>query len=57
MAGQVVRRLIEEVVGPGFDEVLWLGEDERGIRVSTGVYLVILKSKEAIWTRKAVFVK
>jgi hypothetical protein len=38
MLGQMVRKLIDENQTPGHKRVLWDGNDERGLRVSSGVY-------------------
>jgi len=38
MLGQLVRKLIDENQAPGHKRVLWDGVDERGLRVSSGVY-------------------
>lgn len=38
IAGQRVRRLVDEAQSPGYKQVLWDGRDDIGQEVSTGVY-------------------
>lgn len=38
VSGRLVRRLVDEVLSPGPKTATWTGLDERGQRVSTGVY-------------------
>ncbi len=55
--GQLVRTLIEDELSPGKHEVIWDGKDERGKKVTSGVYLYRLKTPKSQTTRKMILLK
>lgn len=57
LSGTLVRTLVDEFAGPGDRHVEWNGRDERGRRVSSGVYLYELQSGDQSVTRKMTLVK
>lgn len=57
LQGSLVRTLLEEFIGAGAHSVVWDGRDERGRRVSSGVYLYELQAGDQSVTRKMTLVK
>ena len=57
IAGQIVRSLVDQYRAPGSHQVAWDGRDDRGIKVSSGVYILKLEAETAADTRKITFVK
>jgi len=57
LSGKRVKTLINERKSPGFYNETWLGLDDFGLRIGSGIYLVKLKSCENIDIRKVVLVK
>jgi len=55
--GQVVRILVEGEKPPGFYSVVWDGRDDRGQRVSPGLYLYTLSAGPFKATRKMILLK
>ncbi len=55
--GQKVKTLVDEVKTPGTHEVLWNGTDERGLQVSTGIYLYNMQAGEFRQSRKMMLMK
>ena len=57
VAGQLVRRLIEEVQQSGEYSIIWRGSDEKGNQISSGVYMYVLKAGGFVMTKKMVLIK
>jgi len=55
--GQRVRTLADGVVGAGSHVVSWDGRNDGGRRVSSGVYLIMLRIGDRAFTRKALLVQ
>ena len=54
--GQKVRTLVRGKLSAGFHQVVWDGTNDEGWKVSTGVYLLKMKSNDFIQTRKMMIV-
>jgi hypothetical protein len=57
IAGRRVRELVNEHRTPGSWSVQWNGEDDRGTRVASGVYLYRMRAGEFVDTKKMVLLK
>ncbi len=58
VAGRRVRRMVEEALPPGRQEIRWDGRDDSGIRLASGTYLVDLSvNKRRIASRKSVLLR
>jgi len=58
MAGRVVKTLVNGVMPAGANETIWHGDDARGTRVASGVYVVKLSTAHgAPQTQKMVLLK
>jgi len=57
VAGHRVRTLVDESLPAGRHSVFWLGEDERGQRVSSGVYFYRLRADGEQWIKRMTLVK
>jgi len=57
MRGMRLRRLVDSERGPGFYTVIWDGTDEKGAKVSSGVYFYRLKAGDFVKVRKMVLLK
>ncbi len=55
--GQVVRRLIDQVEGPGRYTAVWDGRTAEGIEAATGVYLILLRTPDGSYSRKALLIR
>jgi hypothetical protein len=55
--GAKVRTLVQETLGRGPHEAQWMGDDERGLRVGSGVYFVRVESQGRVASRKLVLVR
>jgi hypothetical protein len=55
--GRRVRTLFDENTRPRLVELTWHGDDESGVRVSSGTYFVVLRSGEGTQTQKVMLVK
>ncbi|MFC1525552.1 LamG-like jellyroll fold domain-containing protein [Candidatus Latescibacterota bacterium] len=55
--GQEVRDLIDSVVPAGHKEVVWDGNDNAGVRVSSGIYFVRFKASESTDLRRMTFIE
>ena len=55
--GQLTRVLVDELAGPGRHAVLWDGRDERGVPVSSGVYLYRLSTTTTAHVRRVTILK
>jgi len=54
--GQKVRMLVNNKLSAGFHQVVWDGKNDQGLKVSTGIYLLEMKSTDFIQTRKMMIV-
>jgi flagellar hook assembly protein FlgD len=57
VSGQVVRTLVSEELGPDVHRVIWDGRDERGTRVSSGIYFYRLETPAVVDQKKLVVLK
>ncbi len=57
LAGQKIRSLISGEMAAGTHEVVWDGRDDRGITVSSGIYISRLKSGNAVVAKGVTLVK
>lgn len=57
VSGRIVRTLAQESRGAGPQTVVWGGLDDRGVRVSSGVYLIQLVSGSQIETHRVALIK
>jgi hypothetical protein len=55
--GRLVRTLVDESVGEGYQERLWDGKDAKGARVSSGVYFYTLAAGDRTITKKMLLLK
>ncbi|MDZ7341059.1 MAG: hypothetical protein ONB27_06840, partial [candidate division KSB1 bacterium] len=55
--GREVKRLVDEVRGPGFHSVVWNGTDEAQQRVASGIYICRFSAGEVVLNRKLVLAK
>jgi flagellar hook capping protein FlgD/uncharacterized protein DUF2341 len=51
-AGREVRRLLDQIAGPGTVAVSWDGRDQKGMRTSPGAYVITLESGTVRSSRK-----
>lgn len=57
IAGQIVRHLAPDPLPYGFHAIEWDGRDDTGQRVSSGVYMVLLRTRNGVAAQKAVYIK
>jgi hypothetical protein len=57
MRGRHVRSLVSSELEPGRHRIVWNGENDRGEKVSSGVYFYILRSGDIKYTRKMTVVQ
>ena len=57
LRGQLVRTLISGPVSAGRHKVVWDGNDERGVRAASSVYIYQLKTKDFLANRTLVLTK
>ncbi len=57
LKGQLIRTLVDEELKSGQHNVTWYGEDHRGTKVSSGMYLIRMESKSGNATRKILLCK
>ncbi len=55
--GSVVRTLIDEEINAGRYKVLWDGQDEQGVFVSSGVYFMEIRTDHYIQHRKMILIR
>ncbi len=55
--GQKIKTLLNETKNPGAYKILWDGTNERGINVSSGIYLYIIKTKDFFALKKMVLLR
>ena len=57
MDGRFIKTLIDESKPEGRYSVMWDATDERGSRVSAGIYLTVMRAGDLIRVRKIAFLK
>jgi hypothetical protein len=57
MLGQKVRTLVNSDQDPKTYRVVWNGQDDHGVQVSSGVYIYRLKAGENVAINKMIFLK
>jgi len=57
LKGQLVKLLADEILPAGNNSLIWNGRNENGRKVSSGVYLLRLKSSNEIATKKVMLMK
>lgn len=57
VSGHLVRTLVNEELGPEVHRVVWDGRDERGTRVSSGIYFCRLEAPGFVDQKKLVILK
>lgn len=57
ITGQKVRTLYSGIIDAGRHEIVWDGTDDRGAKVSSGVYFARIRKDGAAETKKMMFVK
>jgi immune inhibitor A len=54
--GRLVRRLVDDVMAPGYYQVSWDGRDEDRLAVSSGVYFLAVSIDGAMTSRKVILI-
>jgi hypothetical protein len=52
ISGQLVKRLVDENVGPGYYQAVWDGRDNSGRKISSGIYFYRIRAGEFVDTKK-----
>ena len=55
--GQPIRRLVQQHLPAGYYRRIWDGKNDSGASVGSGIYIVLLKDKEAIFTKRVALLK
>ncbi len=55
--GQPVRRLVQQHLSAGYYRRIWDGKNDSGVSMSSGIYIVLLKDKEATFTQRIALLK
>ncbi|MEE9555432.1 MAG: S8 family serine peptidase [candidate division Zixibacteria bacterium] len=55
--GQKVRTLVDEDMNAGYQSITWMGDDEQGNNVSSGIYLYKLEAGDKTFTKKMLMLK
>jgi flagellar hook assembly protein FlgD len=55
--GRVIRRLLSDVVAPGYYQVTWDGDTEAGVPASSGIYFLAVSVQGNMTSRKVVLVR
>ena len=55
--GQPIRRLVQQHLPAGYYRRIWDGKNDFGVSVSSGIYIVLLKDKEATFTQRVALLK
>ena len=55
--GRLVRTLVDDIIGSGYQERIWDGKDSQGNPVSSGVYFYRLTAGNKTLTKKMVLLK
>jgi len=50
--GQKIKTLVNAELFSGVHQIEWDGSDDRGLKVSAGTYLIMMRSEDFIQTRK-----
>jgi len=54
--GQKVKTLVNEILPSGFHHIVWDGRDDKGLKVSTGTYILKMQSNNFLQTKKMMIV-
>ena len=57
ISGQRVKTLVDEIKAPGYWSTYWDGSNHFGQRVSSGMYLYTIVTKQYKKSRKLIFMK
>jgi len=57
LLGQRVRTLVDDEKPAGYYQIIWDGRDDRGVLVSSGIYLYELRASDFQKTRKMLILK
>lgn len=57
LQGQMIRTLRNSILSRGDYHILWDGLNDKGIPVTSGVYLIQLRSEEISFTQKVVLLR
>ena len=57
ISGRMIKRLVDETVGAGDHSVAWMGVDQRGSRVASGVYFFRMRAGGVVDTKRVVMIK
>jgi len=57
LKGQLVKILADEILPAGENNLIWNGKNELGRKVSSGIYLLMLKSRNKTATKKIMLIK
>ena len=55
--GRLVNTLVEDNFPAGYHHVAWLGKDDNGIEVATGIYFYRMETSDKVITRKMLMLK
>ena len=55
--GQPIRRLVQQHLPAGYYRRIWDGKNDSGASVGSGIYIVLLQDKEAIFTNRVALLK
>ena len=55
--GQPIRRLVQQRMPAGYYRRVWDGKNDSGVSVGSGIYIVLLKDKEATFTQRVALLK
>ena len=55
--GQKITTLVDKQMGPGIFQVKWYGQNQQYNRVSSGIYLAVLKIENDYFTKKITLIK
>jgi hypothetical protein len=55
--GRLVRTLLQQHVEPGTHSVSWDGRDDKGLRVTTGIYLLQMQTSQGNLTHKVFYLR
>jgi len=57
VAGQLVRKIINKELAAGYHQYSWDGRNDYGVAVSSGVYILVLRSNALMKTQQMVLVR
>ena len=57
LLGQAVRTLGDEKKAPGYYQMVWDGRDDRGIKISSGLYLYMITAGDFKASKSMVVLK